>query len=235
MASPKGVLASALGRLLLRDATVTRVEEVSPRLRRLTLAGPALRGATWLPGDKVQVLLPSRDMRTYTPLGWNVDAGETELLVYQHGESPGAQWSRTVVAGEPCRFLGPQRSLRAPAGRPLVLFGDETSFAVAKALSGTGAVVAGVFEVDSRAESDAVFVRLGLGDATAVERRPGDAHLPRVVDAVQSELSRLPDAALLMTGRAHAIQALRASLKDLGRPRPYATKAYWAADKVGLD
>ena len=103
MASGKGILLGALGGLVLRDATVRAVRDVAPHFRAVELVGPALRGVDFHPGDKIQVLLPSRDVRTYTPLRWDSEAGATELLVYHHTDSPAGAWIRARPRSPPGR------------------------------------------------------------------------------------------------------------------------------------
>jgi ferric-chelate reductase (NADPH) len=234
MASGKGILLGALGGLLLRDATVRAVRDIAGCFRGVELAGPGLRGVTFHPGDKIQVLLPSREVRTFTPMRWDVAAGVTELLVYHHTASPAGQWIRALTVGEACRFVGPQRSIHLPDTGPVVLFGDETSAAVARAFAASGRAIAGVLETG--AEDD---LRTALGPdgegATLVPRRADDAHLAQVIDALQAALARLPGARLVLTGRAQAIQGVRAAVKARSLPRPAATKAYWSLGKAGLD
>ena len=235
MASGKGVLLGALGGLLLRDATVRAVHDIAGSFRGVELTGPGLRGVAFHPGDKLQVLLPSRDVRTFTPLRWDAGAGATELLVYHHTASPAGQWIRTLAAGDPCRFVGPQRSIRLPDTGPVVLFGDETSAAVARAFAATGGrALVCVFETTA---GDDLRIALGreVGSATLVPRRADESHLIDVVDQLQAELTRLPGASLVLTGRAQAIQGVRAGLRARALPRPAGTRAYWSLGKTGLD
>lgn len=244
MASGKGLFINALGGLVLRQGQVTRTREVSPGFRWLEVGAAALRDIEWTPGDKVQVLLPELDMRTYTPLAWNRATGTTEFLLYRNqppGESPAAErpgthWIRTVKQGDACRFVGPQRSLAVAASEPVVLFGDETSFAVALALRGAATQPpACVFEVDSCREALAVLTEFGLPDAVCIERAANDSHLTAVSEKLQQLLVGRADPRLLMTGRAQAIAALQSRRRAAGQSRPFKTKAYWSLGKSGLD
>ena len=253
MASGKGILINALGGLVLREGRVSRVRDAGPRFRWLSVRGDGLRDLDWTPGDKVQVLLPGLDMRTYTPLCWDRAAGTTELLLYRNQpvtesaatERPGTRWIRTVQEGDACRFVGPQRSLTVPAtSAPVVLFGDETSFAVARALSsGASRPPACVFEVSATSECTQVLMELGLSDSVCIERTAEDAHLSTVNERLQDFLDRARDrdmdrdreTSLLMTGRAQSIQALQARRRAAGQQRPHKTKAYWSLGKAGLD
>ncbi|WP_224367924.1 siderophore-interacting protein [Hyalangium versicolor] len=239
MASGKAIIGGVLGRFLFRESRIESVRDVSPHFRWMELVGEGLRGVSWSAGDKVQVYLPGVGMRTYTPLAWDVARGATQFLVYLHGNSPGAEWGRGVRAGDRCQFFGPRGSLPLEALRgPVVLFGDETSFAVAHALrnlrAGAGDIEQ-VFEVSSREESEAVLKEFGLSGSHVVEREPGDTHLPAVAERLRAAVERRPGAQLVMTGRAQAIQALRAQLKASGVGSAQKVKAYWSLGKAGLD
>ena len=246
MASVKTVLGDLVGRLLFREAVVTDVRDVSPRFRRLTLAGKELAGLACSPGDKVQLYLPSGDMRTYTPFAYDGARGEFQLLVYLHapdGDTPGASWGRRVAAGAHVRLFGPRGSLplaSLPPAEPVVLFGDETSFAVARTLGEHASAGAAslVFEVMDAAESRRVLDDLGVGTCELVARSQADGHLPAVSERLRAALAANPGARLVLTGRAQSIQHVRAALKA----QPAApggqgqkVKAYWSVGKRGLD
>jgi NADPH-dependent ferric siderophore reductase len=239
MASGKAILGSMLGRFLFREAQVAQVRELSPRFRWMELVGAGLRDGSWSAGDKVQVFFPGVGMRTYTPLAWDKARGATQLLVYLHGNSPGAEWGRDVRVGDRCQFMGPRGSLALEALQgPVVLFGDETSFAVAHTLHNLRAGVGGVeqvFEVSSRADAEPVLRELQLSGSAVIERAPDEAHLPSVAERLRVALEQRPGAALVMTGRAQAIQALRSRLRADGVGVTQKVKAYWSAGKSGLD
>ncbi|WP_375759043.1 siderophore-interacting protein [Corallococcus exercitus] len=236
MASAKAMLGGMLGRFLFTDARVTQVREVSRAFRQIDCEGPALRGQGWTPGDKVQVFLPGLGMRTYTPLSWDETRGATAFLVYLHGDSPGARWGRDVRAGDTVQFFGPRRSVALEAGdAPVVLFGDETSFAVAHALrTGAKRDVTPLFEVTRREDCAPALRELGF-EGQDVERTPGDAHLAQVHERLREALRAKPGATLVMTGRAQSIQALRSRLRGDGESATPRVKAYWAVGKAGLD
>ncbi|MBN8232116.1 siderophore-interacting protein [Corallococcus macrosporus] len=236
MASAKAMLGSMLGRFLFTEARVTQVRELSRAFRQIDCEGPALRGQGWTPGDKVQVFLPGLGMRTYTPLSWDEARGATAFLVYLHGDSPGAKWGRDVRVGDTVQFFGPRRSLALEAGdAPVVLFGDETSFAVAHAFrTAAKRDVTPLFEVTRREDCAPALRELGF-EGQDVERTPGDAHLTQVHERLREALRAKPGATLVMTGRAQSIQALRTRLRGDGERATPRVKAYWAVGKAGLD
>ena len=238
MASPKTLVGRLLGPLLFRQSTVQAVSEVGPRLRQITLAGDDLRPVQGRPGDKLQVFLPDAGMRTYTPVRWDSRQGTVDLLVYLHGDStPGARWASEVKVGDACQFLGPRGSVPlTDLTGPLVLFGDETSYAVAHSLARLrpdDASVSVVLEVTSAADAASVLPALGLGAATVVARRPG--HLADVADAIAARLQAQPSTQVVMTGQAQSIQELRTRLGERGLKLTGKNKAYWSIGKSGLD
>lgn len=224
------MLLSAIGKLVLRETKVSAVVELAPTLRAITLEGADLRDIAWTAGDKIQVLLPSLDVRTYTPVSWNHLTGSTTLVAYDHGDSPGASWSRRAKPGDACKFVGPQRSLQRRASKPCVIFGDETSVGVVAALAEQPNLSA-VLEVSSPEHVTAAFAALGVNaSVVCIARSSGDAHLADCA----SKLAEHRGAELLLTGRAQSIRAVQTALRSSG-VRSLANKAYWSVGKTGLD
>ena len=239
MGSVKDMVGGVLELIGIRELTVVSVQEISPRFRRFELVGEGLRDASCGAGDKVQVMLGA-GARTYSPFAFDPARGALSFLVYLHGgESPGAAWGRQAAAGDRVRVFGPRGSLALGSiDGPVVLVGDETSFAVARALydlRGDQRRPALVFEVSEPDEAERALDALGLEEAELVVRQPGDAHLAQLEASVRAELDGLTDPTLVLTGRAPAIQALRSALKREPPRAKYKTKAYWAPGKRGLD
>ncbi|MBX3223057.1 MAG: siderophore-interacting protein [Labilithrix sp.] len=237
MASGHSVFGAIVGRLLFREVTTLEIRDLGRSFRLVRFGGDALRSATWEPGDKMQIYLPGQGMRTYTPMTWDVDGGVAELLVFVHGTSPGAEWGRRLRVGDRWQLFGPRRSIRgAGPADPFVLFGDETSFGVARALTDAKGAsrVRCVFEVNDVAESEAALAAVGVS-GTTLERQPADAHLAATSERLIDELAAHPSAALVMTGRAQSIQLVRAHLKAKRALRAGTVKAYWSVGKTGLD
>jgi len=239
MASIGKKIGDSLKKLLFREVQVTGFQELSASFKRLELAGDALKTARCAPGDKVQLALDA-GARTYSPFAWDGAAGRMSLLVYLHGNTSSVAWAKGVPEGERLYLFGPRSSLALGSlSGPVVLFGDETSFGVARALleSRPGVSELGfVFETSHAGESRLVLDALELPSDSLIERTPDDAQLPAVEERLRAALARNPASHLVFTGKAQSIQALRKALK--ARPVAHASqtvKAYWSPGKRGLD
>lgn len=235
-----GRIEGALTRIFMKRATVRECRPLGERFRLVTLSGDALRGVHWTPGKKVQVAVGSWAYRTFTPLSWDADQGTTQLLLFLHGDAPASAWGRTLTTGDACTLFGPRDSLDLPAlGRPLLIFGDETSLGLAYSMrftpSGAGRVSM-VFEVNSGEAARVVLEQLQLGDADLIERKPDDAHLGEVEEVVVEHLKTRSIESFALSGKASSIQRVSKRLRSLGVSRSQLrTRAYWAPGKVGLD
>ncbi len=227
--SAKAVILRLLGDLALKQAVVTSIEYFGSHFVWIQVQGTREQAASYQPGDKIQLLLPMDEVRTYTPIGWDAD-GQTSLLVYVRGGSPASQWAEQVRIGDPLRFLGPERSLPLPEG-PLSMIGDETSIAVAAAYQlARPESVACAFESD--VDLSAVTKKLGLRPAMVLPREVGLGHC---VDLAQwaRERHHASGARVGLTGGPTLLKTLRGKLREA--QVPVKTRAYWAPGKTGLD
>jgi NADPH-dependent ferric siderophore reductase len=230
-----GRLERTVARLFTRSAAVAEARSIGDRFRWVALEGAELRGVRWSPGQKVQVAMGDWTYRTYTPLSWDADRGRAELLVFLHGDSPGAAWGRTVAVGDGCVLMGPRGSIDVPAVQaPALLFGDETSVGLAVAMRATLRDVHVILEVGDRLEVERVLDAVGLGEVELVERTEGDTHL-QDIEALAAGFRDVQG--LVLSGKAPSIQALGRTLRtslSLSRAQ-VKTRAYWAPGKRGLD
>ena len=239
-AKPVGRVEGAFTRLFTKTATVGETRALDERFRLVTLSGDSLRGVQWTPGQKVQVALGGWVYRTFTPLSWDPVQGSTQLLLFLHGEAPGAVWGRGLKVGDSCAIFGPRASLDLDSlDRPALLFGDETSFALAHAMRFTArgpADVRMVFEVTSKKVAEGVLAHLGIANADLIERAPDDSHLSDVEKVVVDHLHTSSTKSCALSGKASSIQRLNKRLRALGLAgHQIRTRAYWAPGKVGLD
>lgn len=242
--SEPGLIEKALVKPFVREAEVLTCEPMSAEFVHVKLGGKALEGVSWRPGDKLQVQMGGFTFRTYTPIMWDAKQGHTQLLVYLHGGARGADWARGLKQGQRCAFFGPRRSLELDRlDTAALIFGDETSFAMATSLVTTrphfarSPDVGYVFEVTSAARARPIIDQLGLRNVTLVERLPDDAHLATVrshLDGKLGDPTRGPG--IVLSGKASSIQTLTRALRSDGVARSrIMSKAYWAPGKKGLD
>ncbi len=150
-------LAPMLPRGRPRPATrlvqVVRVEQVSPRMRRIVLGGEALDGfVTAAPDDHVKLLIaaPGQDgpslplleagrvfaaddavrwaLRDYTPRRFDPDTRELTVEFVLHGTGPASEWAAQATPGQWIGVAGPKGSRQPPDDcNGLLLVGDETA------------------------------------------------------------------------------------------------------------
>jgi NADPH-dependent ferric siderophore reductase len=214
---------------LFKTLTVAKVDVIGPRFRQLRLVGSPLKGASFTPGDKLQLVLDG-SMRTYSPYAYDSDEGALSILVYLHGNSPGATFGRNAREGDQVRIFGPRDSLDFRGLTASVFFGDETSLGVARALHDADRDATFFFEVgydDNAHAIDALGLPANNVYAIANQRR--------LID-IASAMQLNSDTTLVLTGQARSIQGMRHVLRDKGvRYKRQRTKAYWAPGKRGLD
>jgi len=242
-----------------RAAEVVRTEARSPWLVRITLAGEELAGLEApTPAASVRLLLPGTDgtlemptwngneflladdsrprLRTVTPLRFDAEAGELDIEVVLHGESPLTVWARDGGVGAPVAVSGTGRGhevdVRAAAN---VLLGDESA---TPALSTLLPGLAGAADVQVVVEvrDDEAAVDLGEPAGTTVDWRVAEAGAPpgaALYDAlVAMELPE--DVRVWAAGEAAGVQRLRKYLfEEVGLDRRRAAiRGYWKAGRA---
>lgn len=227
-------VAETAARMFLRGGTVTEVSDLPAQLRQVDIATAP---GSWRPGQKVQVHMSGRVLRTFTPSRWSETS--VTLLVHTAGTTPAARWADGLAAGSSIRMLGPRPSLDLSrlVGAPIMV-GDETSVGLAAAWSSHGDVPAmtNIFECDVPDELATALDSLDIGAPHELVKREGDdAHLNTLVDTVLEVVGRNPDAPLVLTGRSVTISAVRRRLKAANlRPTSF-VKTYWDPNRAGLD
>ena len=137
----------------MRTLDVQRVTQVTPRVTRITLAGPGLAGfASRAPAEHIKVFLPRPGetetpqtvpgpdgpifppdlprpvSRTYTPRQFRPESLELDVDVVRHGDGPGSAWAARARPGDTVVIGGPGGGYhRPPDVNRLVMAGDDTS------------------------------------------------------------------------------------------------------------
>lgn len=130
--------------LVARTLTVTRLEALSPRMVRVTLAGDELHGfETASPTDHVRVFFPAgneppqmptvvdgrpqmRDSmdpnRNYTVRAYRRQPGEIDIDIVLHGDGVAVAWVARARTGDRLGIMGPRSSTPVPLDRSWYLF-----------------------------------------------------------------------------------------------------------------
>jgi NADPH-dependent ferric siderophore reductase len=147
-----------------RRLEVLRVVDLTPRMRRITLGGPELKGFISLGSDDhVKLLFPQNAaeqaaletlvlgagkdsgpmpaMRDYTPRRCDLDALELDIDFVLHGDGPASTWAEQARPGQFLHIGGPRGSMIVPdMFDSYLLIGDETAIpAIARRLEGLAA------------------------------------------------------------------------------------------------
>jgi NADPH-dependent ferric siderophore reductase len=239
---------------------VCRVENLTPRMARVTFEGAELEGLTIeQPAASARLLLPTapgRDLvlprwngnefllpdgrrptiRTFTPMRHGPGSIDLEIVI--HGGGAASEWVQTAQPGDRAAIAGPRRGYAIDLGAPgFLLGGDETAIPaisqLLRALPG-GRSVQVCIEVADPAG------RLTLPEyagATVVWAElpaggsPGDA----LVDAVRSA-DIGSGTRVWVAGEAAAVQRIRRHLfQDRGVPRAQTSvRGYWKHGQSGV-
>jgi NADPH-dependent ferric siderophore reductase len=222
--------------------TVTAVEMIARRMRRIRITATELRGLDWTAGQQVRVHAadpaePSNHgpRRTYSI--WAYQDDSIELCVFDHGEAgPGSAWSRKIGVGQPVTFGRPEGKFVVRQAPYHVFVGEETASVafgpMLRALPAT-AEVHGVVEVDAPED------RLPLPESITWRFREGAAAASSQTLAEAVAKLTLPDAPGIayLAGEARTIQLVRRHLvRDRNWPRRNVlTKPFWTPGKTGMD
>lgn len=235
------------------SATVSEIEELTPRMRRIRFSGPRLRGLRWTPGQHIRLqvagmlesvlrLHPHDALRTYSVYDADPEFGSLDIVMLDHDGAPNAitparRWSSTASIGDPVHITRPQGNLVIRPDAPYHVFAGEETASVAfaamlRSLPPT-AEVHGVIE----AANEADHLRLPRA-LTPVERGEAPAANSAVLaDALRSlQLPDRPGAAYL-AGEARTIQTLRKILiTERGWDRrQIRTKPFWTPGRTGME
>lgn len=139
-----------------RDIHVRRVEDITPRYRRITFGGADLAMgfplARFAPLDHVKLYFPDPTSgeivsyrpvgddwevdsdsgapirRDYTPRAWDADAGELSIDFVLHGHGIAGAWARNARPGDRLVAMGPSANWFLPENYAhYIAIGDETA------------------------------------------------------------------------------------------------------------
>ena len=217
----------------VHHATVVATAELTPRLRRVTVASEAMRGVELRPAQDVELHLREdsgrRVKRRYTIAHARPESGELDLDVLLHGDGPGARWGAGAAPGDEVEFQGPRGKLELRPAAWHLLAGDESALpaivAIVRALP-PGATAHAFVEVTDAADEPVELCTLPI---TWLHRGAAAAGTADVLAPALTAFPLPPGAgrAYLM-GETRAVVALRAVLEGRGvAHESIFVKGYW--------
>jgi NADPH-dependent ferric siderophore reductase len=245
-----------------RRATIRRRQLLTPRLVRVTLAGPELAGLRIdEPAASVRVLLPSPGdddlvlpkwngneflradgtrppIRTLTPRRLDPEQLELDVDVVLHGDGAVSTWAADADPGSPVAISGPGRgyAIDADEATTYLLAGDETAIA---AISVLLEALPAASSVDVLVEVADPAARLSLPEhpAATVEwlDLPADAPAGDALFTAITARDLAPGTRVWVAGEAAGVQRIRRYLfEERGWSRREATvRGYWKYGRRG--
>lgn len=197
-------LAAVRTRPAPRAVRVHRLQDLSPRMRRVTFSGDSLEGfGPPKPGSHIKLLFgeaaagwqpgsgqPRPTMRTYTPRRFDPVRRELVVDFVRHGQGVASDWVEQARVGSTLLIAGPGGGQVFPESlRHLVLLADES------ALPAVGTILDSLHtgcQVTLMAEVEAASDQINLGDGVS----------PEVRWLVRSDSQAAPGALLLQAAQA---------------------------------
>ncbi|TGL40380.1 siderophore-interacting protein [Leptospira perdikensis] len=224
--------------IFLTQTKISKIERLTNTFVLIEMTGKKLKESKWVPGGKVQVDVGNLTYRTFTPINVDKAEGKLSFLCYEHHNGPASHWLSTLKVGDTCEVFGPRESLDfSDLEGDAILFGDETSFGIAKVLQNkVGKKSHLFFELTSVETNKEALEKLGVTGQRMLERSADGSHLQKLSQEIVDRISQIPDTKVFLTGRASSIQQVRNYLKNSGIPtNKLKVRAYWADGKIGLD
>jgi NADPH-dependent ferric siderophore reductase len=229
------------------SATVSEIEQLTPRMRRIRFSGNRLQGLTWRPGQHIRLqvaglLHPNDALRSYSIYDADPDVGTLDIVMLDHNADPGAgtpagRWAAAATIGDQARFTRPQGNFVVRDDAPYHLFAGEETASVAFAAMvrslPTAAGVHGVIEAADQADHLPLarpLRQVQRGDVAAKDSAV-------LTDAVRAlRLPNHPGVAYL-AGEARTVQSVRKVLiaEHGWDRRNIRTKPFWTPGRTGME
>lgn len=237
-----------------RLVEVSRVQVLSPAMRRITLTGVELEGFEVAePASYIKLIFPepgqlepnrplpdgprAKSMRTYTPLALRPALHEVDVDFVLHGDGPASTWAAQAAPGQKLFLMGPGPGykLAQAAGPLLLLIGDDSALpafeTVLAALSKPDQVRVLVEVINAHEERPLP----GAAQVQWVVRGPDNARAGQALEAaLRAAGPPSPDARIYLACEAAAMRRIRTLLTtELGAERSRIVgRGYWKLDTV---
>jgi NADPH-dependent ferric siderophore reductase len=205
----------------IRTVRVRRIQRLSPRMLRVTVAGPELAGfpaAEQGPASHIKVFLPAPGqdqplipergpeglvfqegprpvIRTYTPRRYDAASQELDIDFVLHGHGPASAWASRARPGDVLAVAGPRGGFRPDGSSDwLLIAGDESALpAVATILEALPPSARAIVRVEVAELAEEMELAVPAGAELRWLHRDGREGLPgRLLESAIRETA-LPD------------------------------------------
>jgi len=238
-----------------RRVQVTRVQALSPLMRRITLQGAELEGFEVNdPACYIKLIFPEpgqteperplpdgprpKSMRTYTPLAVRPDVHEVDVDFVLHGDGPASTWAAQAQVGQVLFLMGPGPGYKLALDAPVqVLIGDDSAlpaFETILAVLPPGARAQVLVEVVDAAEQRPLQ-SAAMVEARWVARGPDNSKAGTALEAALRQTGApAAEARIYLACEAAAMRRLRQLLiEELGVERSRIVgRGYWKLGTV---
>lgn len=223
MKTIKQHISSFLVKFFTPEATVQEITFVDNCYFDIVIKLP--KKVLWTPGDKVQFLLPTNELRSYTPYFFYDDKKTFRTLIYNNKLGEGAYFLNTLKFGDRFKVLGPRKSLDSSVmPQRTIFFADESSLGLAYCLRHK--IHKFVFECHSSNSFKMLIEnKFNLENFVIIEREKNYGHLEQLTKELISENAE----EIYLTGQRESSQLIGQSLINHGLAKEKIKfKLYWA-------
>jgi NADPH-dependent ferric siderophore reductase len=237
-------------RRVFRRIRVTRTEQLSPHMVRVTFTGDDLSAFAWNgPAAHIKLVFPEagqvepalpqpegprpNNIRTYTPRRFDPAVPELDVEFVLHGDGPASNWASQVQVGQSLVLAGPGPNYQVdPAADWFLLAGDDTAIPAISTIldalpAATRAIV--ILEVQDPQEEQALHSAAAL-EVTWLHR--GSNQPDALLEQALRDFS-LPsgDGRIYVGAESGAMRRIRQHLlRERGLDaRQIVTRGYWKA------
>lgn len=229
-----------------RLLSVLTVEDLTPRMRRITFTGPDLRDfQSFGADDHVKILLPDpanpgqAAMRDYTPRAFDPVAERLTIDFALHESGLATAWARDAKPGDPLVVAGPRGSaVVSDDFDHYLLIGDETALpAIGRWLEGLRPLVpvTTIIVVEDEAEVQAITTRARWTPIWRYRQGRAGQDADLLLAALEAWQAPTGDGYAFVAAEATVARRLKAQLID-ARHHPKAwlkAAGYWVRGEAG--
>lgn len=226
-------LARGAERLFGKPVTVTDVDQIGPRLRRVTFHAGQLTPLDWAADHEVEFRVGDGAFRHYSQTGRTAEG--FSVIFSREAGGPGTSWAWNLQPGEETLVMGPGGGIRFAPSTTWWLLGDDTTIGLAESLldaSPGGRVVLEVATESVAAVSELLPHAQVIARDGAAEDPAGA--LGTVTRGELASASALPPDRVYLAGRAASIRPLRRLFAVHLNSGQISAKPFWAEGKRGL-